>query len=512
MCRNRNPDTHQLEQELTQSASPIRVFAYAIDENVRLHRAIMRAFMEAKERFIFHLRLPDLVDALQISGIEESPTTAAIDSALARLCEWGNLQPRPDTTDANTLGDFLKQRHAFQLTDQGEAAERALELFDATSLRRRPPQITALAQIRYVLQQLEETPPADEFEVVKFRARVLMLEAQFEDLTASVQTLIRTLETAIEQPLFDAAEAQHLIGYAERFAGNLLISGDSIAKSIRNVEAAGLERMLYAAVDKNAGACQETRSRWWRFRNWFISRPDCIANAEIARERLRASITKLLSSMTRMRDRRLHRIDAPAQFRILARSFAKAASDAEAHRLWRSAFGLSPARHLLVNDRTLDDHEKYDVPPNTSWLEAPPLRMPTALRHTANHIQPAFSSRIVDRTEEKRKLAAAAHEEALSILKAQKRFGAGRIRLSQLEHLESDEFDVLLDLLGEALSAKVSSSEAVEILSSNGSLKVCLEPTGDDRDAMILTSGGMFFGPDHWIRVEETSKPEMQQC
>jgi uncharacterized protein (TIGR02677 family) len=512
MCRNRNPDTHQLEQELTPSASPIRVFAYATDDNVRLHRAIMRAFMEAKERFVFHLRLDDVVDALRIPGIEEVPAPAEIDSALERLCEWGNLQPRADTTDVKTLDDFLKQRHTFQLTDRGEAAERALAWFEATSRRTAPLQFTALAQIRYVLQELEATPPAEQFDAAKFQGRVSMLERHFEDLTTTVQTLIRTLETAIEQPLFDAAEAQRLIGYAERFAGNLLVSGDSIAKFIRDLEAAGLERMLDDSVDRNADACEEMRSRWRRFRNWFISQSDCVANAEIARERLRASITKLLSFMTRMRDQRIQRIDRPAQFRMFARSFAKAASDAEAHRLWRSVFGLSPARHLLVNDRTLDNHEKADVRPGTSWFDAPPLRIASSFRHDANQVRPALLSRIVDRTEEKQKLAAAAHAEALSIVKAQKRFGTGRIRLSQLEHLESDEFDVFLDLLGEALSARVSSSQAVEILSSDGSLKICLEPTGDDRDAMILTSGGMFFGPDHWIGIEETSRTEMQRC
>src|SRR5207247_1336027 len=91
-----------------------------------------------------------------------------------------------------------------------------------------------------------------------------------------------------------------------------------------------------------------------------------------------------------------------------------------------------------------------------------------------------------------------------------RRFGTGRrMRLSELEHLETGEFEMFLELLGEAISARVFSTEAVEILSGDGSLKVRLEPTGDGREAMILTAEGMFSGPDHWISIEPISTAEM---
>ena len=110
---------------------------------------------------------------------------------------------------------------------------------------------------------------------------------------------------------------------------------------------------------------------------------------------------------------------------------------------------------------------------------------------------------IIDRTAEKEKLAAAAHEEALRILSAQGRFGVGgRMRLSELEHLETGEFDLFVGLLGEAVSARVFSNEPVEIFSGDGRLRVKLEPTGDGREALILTTNGVFRGPDHWISIE----------
>ena len=98
---------------------------------------------------------------------------------------------------------------------------------------------------------------------------------------------------------------------------------------------------------------------------------------------------------------------------------------------------------LLINDSTLDDHETQNVTPDTSWLDAPPLNISSRLRGPASPLANGGRlSRIIDRTAEKEKLAAATHEEALRILRAQNRFvGGTRMRLSDLVQLETDEFD-----------------------------------------------------------------------
>ena len=117
-------------------------------------------------------------------------------------------------------------------------------------------------------------------------------------------------------------------------------------------------------------------------------------------------------------------------------------------------------------------------------------------------------NRLIDRTAEKEKLAAAAQEEVSRILAAQSRFGAGRLRLSQLEELEMPQFELLLDLLGEAMASRVSSLEPVEILSGDGSVRITLKPTGDERCASIPTAEGVLSGPDHWITIETISEEE----
>src|SRR5262249_40313661 len=115
----------------------------------------------------------------------------------------------------------------------------------------------------------------------------------------------------------------------------------------------------------------------------------------------------------------------------------------------------------------------------------------------------AALSRIVDRTAEKEKLAAAARDAALRLVTAQARFGTGRrIRLSELEFLEPGEFELFLDVLAETLSARGFPTEPVEVLTGDGSLRVKLEPADGAGEACIVTPDGVFSGPDHWISVE----------
>jgi uncharacterized protein (TIGR02677 family) len=473
----------------------------------------MRLFMQSKERFVFSLRAEDVFEAVRKSGVEETLEDVQIESALAQLCEWGNLQKHADTIEVGTVEDFFKQRHVFQITSQGEAAERASTLLYTTSDAEGELQSTALTDIRHVIEELRELSVEAPLDAGKIHRNLLMLRTRFEDLSATAQAFIGRLERKI---YLQATDARQLIEFAERFIGELVLAADNIAAAVRDIDAAGFERLLQSVAERStrdgmqttpediAAVCGQWRAHWESFCNWFISKPGHPSNAECVRERARASIPALLSVTTRIHDRRMHCIDRSNDFSVLARWFAEADSDADAHRLWRASFGLVSARHLIINDATLDDHEAQDVSANTSWLEAPPLRIPSRLRDYSNNSRTGMLSRIIDRTEEKEKLKAATREEALRILNAQKRFETGtRMRLSELDHLETAEFELFLDLLGEAVSARVFSTEAVEILSGDGCLRVKLEPTGDGREASISTSEGMFSGPDYWISIEQ---------
>jgi len=88
-----------------ESGGKIRAFAYLTAEKAELYRAIMRTFMDAKERFALHLRPADVVAELN-SLASLQVDFGSIDVELTQLCEWGNLEARPDTAEVSTVDDF----------------------------------------------------------------------------------------------------------------------------------------------------------------------------------------------------------------------------------------------------------------------------------------------------------------------------------------------------------------------------------------------------------------------
>src|SRR5918996_3469016 len=451
---------------MTEAPGRLRAFAYVNADKAPLYRAVMRVFVEAKASFTLHLRPQEVAAALATVELPEPVDVAGVEAALASLREWGNLEAHPDTADVATVEEFYRPRYLFQLTPEGEAAERALAAYEAALAQRGELQSAALSDIRSLLGELAalaETPEADE---AKVHRALRALRDRFEELTSRAQAFMSSLQRTIDLQGVDVpkflAYKETLIGYLERFIGELVIAAADIGATVRQIEARGIDTLLRMAAGRDlADALEPTpadhaaayagwQARWGGLRSWFIGRPEAPAQAEVLRARARASIPALLLAVAGIHDRRVTRSDRSTDLRTLARWFAEADSDASAHRLWRAAFGLAPARHLVIDAATRDEREG---PPG-----------PGARRRLAT---------------------------------------GDRVRLSDLGTLDPAEFALFLDLLGDALSVKVGIEEAVQVMSSDGTMHVRLEPTADGRTATVDTFTGRFSGPDHYVTIED---------
>src|SRR2546423_11485397 len=137
----------------------------------------MRAFVESKERFIVRLRPQEVFDGIRLDGVLELPEQTEIESALAQMCEWGNLRTLPDTGNGCTVEDFYNPHHMFQMTSQGEAAERAFATYDANSGRESNLHLNSLADIRFILQDLNQLSREDSPDARKVHRNFLALRA-----------------------------------------------------------------------------------------------------------------------------------------------------------------------------------------------------------------------------------------------------------------------------------------------------------------------------------------------
>jgi uncharacterized protein (TIGR02677 family) len=181
--------------------------------------------------------------------------------------------------------------------------------------------------------------------------------------------------------------------------------------------------------------------------------------------------------------------------------FAQLPDDASRHRLWRCAFGLTPARHLSVTSETLESPEFAAARPGTPWADAPPVAISARLRATGNYERPGPGSRVKDRTQAREFLADRARQLSRQTDQALEALAARTpARLSELGELGPDEFRLLLALLGDAVAALGDQAEAF-VASSDGAVSVRIERAPAVGRATIRTAAGALTGPDHLIEL-----------
>lgn len=495
-------------------------FAHTHADKAAVYRAILEVFADAKQRFEVHLRPEDVADRLTGRHDVEAAT-----AALDQLVAWGNLRPYPDTSRVTTVEDFNRRRHVYALTPHGEAAEAALATYAQVLGHRGELQAVALSDIRVALRSLEQLAQAPEVDAGRTAAALRDLETVFRGLADNASAFMATVQRSIDRSHaeIDAflAYKDRLIGYLDRFIGDLVVASGEIAAVLGRLDDLDVDRLLLAvarreAADAAPGAAEDAdaddavaarlqvrRARWSGLRGWFIGDRDRPSQAALLRGRARAAVPALLDTVRMLNERRTGRSDRAADFRALARWFAEAPSDADAHRLWRAAFGLASSRHLSVDAATLDARRDDPVTATTPWALAPPVQVNARLRATGTYTRRGRLARVTDRSAERAQLAARLAAEAAEAEAARRKLATGRpTRLSELE-LDRLQFALFLALLGDALASAGPSDQAIRTMTADGSLEIVLEPCADGRIAQIATPDGVLSGPDHLLTIRD---------
>lgn len=515
------------------------VFSYLTAGRADLYRQVMLAFVAAKRRFTVHLRPEDVHEALGAvpGGVKVELATVA--DALAALEGWGNLRSDPDTSRVTTVEDFHRARYLYQLTREGEAAEEALAAYDEALGRRGALQAVALADIATQLRALLALADDPDPDPAKVHLSLRALVDRFTDLAANAQAFMGSLQRSIDLHDVDAeafrAYKDRLIDYLQRFITDLVATGSEIAGLIAELEGRGIEPMLGVAARREAadaapGADPDGtpgddprevefarraalwRDRWAGFRGWFVSAARHPSQAKLLRAQARAAIPQLLAVVAALNERRTGRSDRAADFRALALWFAQAPDEAGQHRLWRGAFGLSPARHLTIDADTLAAREDSPVPASTPWAEAPPLEISPRLRRTGSYERRGRPTQVVDRAEQRRHLAELTARESAEVARARAALATTHpVRLSTLGTLDPGAFRLFLGLLGDALTARVPGTREVRTTTSDGSMAVRLTVLDGAPEMRLHTPDGVFSGPDHLVHIIDLTAPAAEE-
>jgi uncharacterized protein (TIGR02677 family) len=181
------------ESSSPKPSGPARPFAHLNAPLHALYREIMTVFRDSKQRFVVHLRPEDVAEALRSTEpAGQRATQEEIAEALGRLEEWGNLRATPDTSRVTTVEDFYRTRYLYQLSREGEAAERALEVYEQEIARRGELQAVALEDIRLRLRALAGLPADPDPAVV--HSLLLELSGRLDSLAANATAFMSSLQ------------------------------------------------------------------------------------------------------------------------------------------------------------------------------------------------------------------------------------------------------------------------------------------------------------------------------
>lgn len=499
-------------------------FAYLGTPNALLYRRVMRALMAEKERFTVHVRPQEVHAALLLDG-GETVEEASVSDALERLSQpnWGNLLAFPDSSRVSSLEDFYRRRMLYQLSRPGESAERALAHYDAALGTRGALQSVALEDIVVLLTNLRDTAAAhaagEYVDPAVTHQGLRSLRERFVELAENAVAFMGSMQRTID--LHDAdvsaflAYKEELLNYLERFIHDLLTRGAAIARLLEEIPPSGVEFLVGTAaareaadaapgeVDAADAASQQMWARQWSgLTEWFVSTSGRESEAKLLRARARAAIPALLAVVRALHERSGGRSDRTQDFLSLAVWFAGLPTDADRHRLWRSAFALTPTRHLSVTAATEDAWEAANLGNSTPWAQAPPLEISPQLRRSGSYERRGKPSRVTDRTAGKRMLIDHSRREAEQTAAARYRILTdGPQPLSHFGELDPEAFRLFLGLLGDALGAMGPDAATTQVFTSDGELTVTLSKIPGAPAITITTPDGELTGPDYLVDI-----------
>ncbi|WBM80875.1 TIGR02677 family protein [Cryobacterium breve] len=541
-----------------QFSESFSVFSHLNAQNSEIYRRVLGTFVTAKERFQVHLRPDDVLGQLRrdaaVDAAEPTPGAAAnpaagatsatvpvpedlsieaVTAALDSLVGWGNLLASPDTGRVVQVEDFYRKRHLFQLSQAGEAAERALERFEETLGRRGALQSVALEDIAVTLHEFVTLIGAETPDLGKLHQTLAALTLRFTELADNASAFMASLQRTID--LTDTDEAafvaykSRLVDYLERFIQDLTVRGPQIATLLARADSAAVDRALRALAEREASdalvqvpdpgdaehpvgpdALAESArhyavwaNRWEGLRSWFLSSHGRDSQAKLLRMAALAAIPALLDAVRAVNARRSGRSDRSTDYLRLAQWFQEAPDD-DRHRLARAAFGLYSARHLTVDSATWAHWSDNAALVGAPWADAPAIEISPQLRRTGSYERKGRPNQVIDRSASRALIALQVREQAEQIAAARKRLATdGTVELSALAGLDSTAFGLFLTLLGDALVARPPEGGPIRTASTDGTMSIELTELPDAGFVALETERGTLWGPDHLVRITD---------
>ncbi|MEO3867951.1 TIGR02677 family protein [Nonomuraea sp. B12E4] len=493
---------------------PPEMFRFTTTERADLHTAVLYAFGEANERLETALTVEEVRERLRVVGWYAPVGEQDLAGTLKQLVGWELLDVIFNHAGSfATAEEYERKNLQYSLTKRGEAAFAGVQhamgmLASAGALQTAV--LDAIADRLGELEGLLRDP--DPGRNRRIFTSLQELEGHLDGLrnntkqfNGELQRLLRVEGTDLTT--FHEVKAA-TVAYLQEFVTNLEQRGDTIAAALSGVAGHGVSVLHARALDgadlpKVPGADHATpwlaarAARWEGLLLWFAPEEGGVPRVRQLHDVARRAIVSLLQVLDRITDSRRRSSSAAADFRTLARWFATAPGEDDAHRLWDAAFGLGPARHAHLGHA---DAEL--IPAGVPWAEAEPVAVSALLRSRGRTERMGRTGKVRDVVALRAERRARAEKERAELEAAWAALATtGATRLSQFGELDHEAFGRLLDLLGRALAERPDTIGFRRAVTSDGRVEIVLRPPDDGAVAVLRTSEGWFRGPDYLIDV-----------
>lgn len=468
------------------------------------------------------VNLESLSNRLRTTAPELSVDDTALLRCVRALVGWDLLEEsRDDSVTYRDAGEFARRHTQWSLTHAGQATIAALDA-SYEQLRRsaalQPAAIDAIAQaLGEVADWLEGDVDAEI--AAQVHVRLFDAEAHHRSLVDNLRTFTRDVTRTLGRPDIgddDLAEAKnHIIGYLDRYVIGTEIPARRVSAALDRLEALGFDYVASIAtdganltpgldgIDPAVAARAARREHLDGLRAWFDTSAGTALFSQLL-PRGRDAVLSFLRVLGIRREVARRNASLPEDFRALARVFAAAGSDTDAHRLWSAATGLVPARHHHLPGDDTGAGGSRGNPAHRNPAADLTLELRRRPRSTG---RPGHGRPVPDRSAERLRAQARAAHELLKTAAVRASLATdGTVRISTFEHLDRTAFDVFLDLVADALTGPCDEAGQRATYSADGHVRVIVgpatEPHAATHTATVTTTDGTLRLPDVTIDVD----------
>lgn len=453
------------------------LYRYVTADNAEEYIAIMRLFSST---LLADLSAGEAQAALGRSGVVLSADDVEI--RCRQLEQWGNLVRSVRDARAATVAEWLRSRSRYQVSKLGGRVARQVdELISARDGAREVAREllgATVETLQRIADHLDGPAPLNADALAGDVTTVFQNQRFFAesatDFYAFVQSRISRYD--LGGPEYEGFK-EMLVSYVDLISADVARHAPAIAALLTSLEPR-LSELLEAldtlpslpgtegtAPERSPGRDAED---WDELTAWYTGRRGRSGPAQL-RGAADQALAQLIANAKRMLAAAGTGVSRRADLLRLAGWFDKADTDT-AHRIFNTAFGTYPSRHLL---RGPEEDTGRDGA-TTSWWDSEPVDVPLSLRERGDRAARGRASRVPDPGLEREMLLELAREEA-------ERHAAAAAELTASGNLNGARLspaarNLLLNQLGALLAVEQDFDEAVTHIDTSLDLALTATP------------------------------------